>query len=141
MTGPYPQDRYAQGQDHTIPIAYPDQRAPRQQRSSRPQMQGAYAIAVLALVAVAVTLAMFLSYKGSASAQLAQMRRQFTTMSQELKNARSANASSYNGLSGKVSSLGTVVGSLANYGMVCTQDLTGQNGPAAFYFPCTDQKP
>ena len=104
-------------------------------------MQGAYAIAVLALVAVAVTLAMFLSYKGSASAQLAQMRRQLTTTSQELKNAWSANASSYNGLSGKVSSLGTVVGSLANYAMVCTQDLTGQNGPAAFYFPCTDQKP
>ncbi len=123
--------------DHTMPLAF----QPQPRAGRRWAVIGAYIVGVLGLVAVAVTLAIFLSYKGSASAQLTRMRHQLTAMSQELQNARSANASSYDGLSGKVSGLSAIVGGLADYGMVCTQDLTGQNGPAEFYFPCTDQKP
>jgi hypothetical protein len=121
----------------TMPLAFP----PQPPAGRRWAVFGAYVVGVLGLVAVAVTLAIFVSYKGSASAQLTRMRHQLTAMSQELQTARSANASSYDGLSGKVSGLSAIVSGLANYAMVCTQDLTGQNGPAELYFPCTDQKP
>ncbi len=52
--------------DHTMPLAF----QPQPRAGRRWAVIGAYIVGVLGLVAVAVTLAIFLSYKGSASAQL-----------------------------------------------------------------------
>jgi hypothetical protein len=62
-------------------------------------------------------------------------------VSRQLQAARTANASTVSGLAGEVHTMSPVVDGMAAFGMVCSQDLTGANGPAQFYFPCTDQKP
>ena len=65
-------------------------------------------------------------------------------MRQALSTAQSAQSksdSSLSSLSGKVTGIDNALAALAPYSTVCSQDLTGPNGPAAFYFLCTDQKP
>lgn len=39
---------------------------------------------------------------------------------------------------GKDAGIDNALAVLAPYNKICTQDLTGPNGPAAFYFPCID---
>ena len=98
-------------------------------------------VAALGLVTAAVTLAMFLTYKGSAQNQISQMRNQLASAVQELQavqdrqNVESAN---YSGLSGKVSNLGAAMGT---WNLTCAQALESQNGPGTYYFPCSDTKP
>jgi hypothetical protein len=94
-------------------------------------------IRVLAVVALTFT---FMSHS-SADGQLSQMRSQLTAMSGQVQAAeakQAAEASTYSGLSGKLGNLTSVVGEFPE---ICTQDLTGSDGPAAFYFLCTDHKP
>jgi hypothetical protein len=40
-----------------------------------------------------------------------------------------------------VTGIGNALAALTPSSKIYSQDLTGPNGPAAFYFPCTDQKP
>jgi len=68
------------------------------------------------------------------AAQIAQLR-------QELGKARASDARSLSGLAGQVSGMDSALNALAPYNRVCSTDLTGPNGPAQFYFLCTDQKP
>jgi len=60
---------------------------------------------------------------------------------QALSTAQSAQSKSESSLSEKVTGIDNALAALAPYSTVCSQDLTGPNGPAAFYFLCTDQKP
>lgn len=110
--------------------------------ASKHAMQGAYAVAVSALVAVAVFAAMFFTSKSATGTEVSQLRQQLTTMNTELQNARTANASTLNGLSGKVNSIGAGMAALAPYTEVCSTDLNGPDGtPTTFYFMCSGQKP
>jgi hypothetical protein len=68
------------------------------------------------------------------SAQIAQLRT-------ELGKAQSRVAGSISGLAGQVSSMDSTLNALAPYNRVCSTDLTGPNGPAEFFFLCTDTKP
>jgi hypothetical protein len=116
-------------------MPYPIQ--PQPQTWARRAVIGAYIVGVLGLAAAAVSLALFLSYKSSVTAQLGQMRQQASQANQTLATTRSEAASTYDALYAKINS----VSSLAPYGMVCSQDFTGQDGPAQFWFPCTDRRP
>jgi hypothetical protein len=60
---------------------------------------------------------------------------------QTLARAQSGNAKSISGLAGQVSGMDSALNALAPYNRVCSTDLTGPNGPAQFYFTCTDQRP
>jgi len=102
---------------------------------------GAYITAALGLgIAIAVT-ALFLGYKGSVAGQMSQLRQEVAKAQSAAKSANARNAGSINSLSGKVASLGKATSVLSQFGMVCSQDLTGPNGPAQFFFPCSDQRP
>jgi hypothetical protein len=98
---------------------------------------GAYITAALGLgIAIAVT-ALFLSYRGTVATQMSQLRQALGTA----QSAQSKSDNSLSGLSGKVTGIDNALAALAPYSKICSQDLTGPNGPAAFYFLCTDQKP
>jgi hypothetical protein len=99
------------------------------------------ATALVAVVAAAVTLAMFLVYKGSAETQLSQMRQQLAAMGQQFQNAQNANASSYGRLSGKVNAMSAAVGTITQYNITCAQALESQAGPGTYYFPCSATRP
>jgi hypothetical protein len=98
---------------------------------------GAYITAALGLgIAIAVT-ALFLSYRGMVTTQISQLRHALSTA----QSAQSKSDSSLSGLSKKVTGIDNALAALAPYSKICSQALTGPNGPAAFYFLCTDQKP
>jgi hypothetical protein len=98
---------------------------------------GAYITAALGLgIAIAVT-ALFLSYRGTVATQMSQLRQALSTA----QSAQSKSDSSLSALSRKVTGIDNVLAALVPYSKICSQDLTGPNGPAAFYFLCTDQKP
>ncbi len=93
----------------------------------------------LALSAASMTL--LVSYRSTATAQINQMRQELGQEQSNLSKAQSSDAGSYNGLSGKVSAINTAMAALAPYSKVCSTDLTGPNGPAQFWFLCSDQHP
>ena len=110
--------------------------------------QGSGRLVIFALIAgllgIAVgvaSLTLFLSYKSTVTAQMREMRQAVAQEQSSLSKAQSGNASSVSGLSSKVTAIGAGMAALAPYSSVCSQDLTGPNGPAQFYFLCTDQKP
>jgi len=110
-----------------------DQRTPRINWAAA----GAYITAALGLgIAIAPT-ELFLSYRETAATQISQLRQALSTA----QSAQSKSDSSLSSLSGKVTGIDNALAALAPYSTVCSQDLTGPNGPAAFYFLCTDQKP
>jgi hypothetical protein len=92
---------------------------------------------LLGLVLGAASLTFFLSYRTTVATEIHQLQ-------QAVSNAQASdasNASSLNGVSGKVSSINAALSGLAPYNKVCSTDLTGPNGPAQFFFLCSDQKP
>jgi hypothetical protein len=96
------------------------------------------AIAGLLGIAVsAASMALFLTYKSSAETQIRQLQ-------QAVYNAQAdnqSNASSLSSQAGKLSSINAALSAIAQFSKVCSQDLTGPNGPAQFFFQCTDTKP
>jgi len=92
---------------------------------------------LLALAVSAASVTLFLTYKSSAETQIRQLQ-------QAVANAQAdnqSNASSLNSQAGKISSINAALSALAPYSKVCSQDLTGPNGPAQFFFMCSDTKP
>lgn len=97
---------------------------------------GPLLVGAVGVILAAATLAVFLVWKGSVTAQIDQLRN-------ELTSAQSQAASTSTGLSGlsqRVAGMNrgmTALESLVGgYTSVCSQDLTGPSGPAQFYFPC-----
>ena len=100
----------------------------------------AAAVALLGLAVSAASLTFFLSYRGTAQAQIAQLQR--AVASAQAASRGRASASQVDGLAGKVSTISAALSALAQFDTVCSQYLTGPSGgPTTFYFPCTDQKP
>jgi hypothetical protein len=122
-------------------------RTPLRDVFERPGLTGRVAVLVglAGILVAAAALTLLMLYKGSAQAQMSQVQHQLATMSQQLQAAQEANATSYNGLSGKVSALGTAVGNLnaavSPWSLTCAQALESQDGPGTYYFPCSDTKP
>lgn len=133
QTPPYNDRSQAAYNGHTIPVGYP-----KPQRHIPWLMIGAYLAAFLGVAIGAVCLTLLLSYKATAETQIHSAQSQVRAMSQALNGARSANQGNYNNLNGKLDAIASV---LAPYNMSCSQDLTGPQGPATFYFLCTDTKP
>jgi hypothetical protein len=99
------------------------------------------AIACISLGVAIAAVAVLLSWKSASTAQADRMQNQLATVSSQLQAARTANSASVGGLAAKVSSIDAAMAALAQFNQVCSQDLTGANGPAQFFFLCTDQKP
>lgn len=93
---------------------------------------------LLALAVSAASLAFFLSSRGTAAAQVSQLRAEVASQASALGTARSEGAASFASVNGKVARIEALLGT---FGMVCSTDLTGPAGPAQFWFACTDQKP
>src|SRR5437773_10012807 len=128
-----PHDCVNQSHDYIPTAVIHDQRRPRINRATA----GAYITAALGLgIAIAVA-ALFLSYRGTVAAQMSQLRQAPSTA----QSAQPKNDSSLSGLAGEVTGIDNALAALAPYSKICSQELTGPNGPAAFYFLCTDQKP
>lgn len=96
-----------------------------------------------ALVGVAVAtaaLALFLTWKGSMQAQVSQLRHEVASTQAQLSAAADSGQSQLSRLSRHVASMSTAVNAITlqvgPFRQVCTTDLTGPNGPAAFNFPC-----
>lgn len=81
------------------------------------------------------------SAQTSARNTAARQAAQVTQLRQELARAQAADARSLSGLAGQVSGMDSALNALAPFSKVCSTDLTGPNGPAQFYFACTDTKP
>ena len=97
---------------------------------------GGYTLAALALgIAVAVTI-LFLSYRTATSAQMRQLSHEVANAESAAQTAGTRSAGSVKSLSGRVTSLENAMVAVGQFGMVCSQDLTGANGPAQFDFPC-----
>ena len=98
---------------------------------------GPLLVGALGVMLAAGTLAVFMLWKGSVSAQMSQLRSELTAVqSQAASNSQGISGLSgrVNGIRSDVNSLGTQLG---GYAGVCQQYLTGSNGqPATFYFPC-----
>jgi hypothetical protein len=97
---------------------------------------GPILVGALGLMLAAATLTMFLLWKGSVAVQIGQLRSQLTTAQAQATTASTGVAGvsrRLDGTSHDVNELQALVGS---YSFVCSQDLTGPNGPAMFVFPC-----
>jgi hypothetical protein len=95
----------------------------------------------LASIASLALAAWVWSAQTSARQTAARQAAQITQLRTELGKARAADARSLTGLAGQVSGMDSAMAALAPYNRVCSTDLTGPNGPAQFYFLCTDVKP
>ena len=122
----------------TMPNPAPQQAALRP-RSRIPALAlGAYAAGLGGIVLAAVSLAMFLMYKGQAQAQLGQVRQELATTQTNLAKAQAMDDSRYTKMVGNVSNIGNA---RAPYNSICSTDLQGQAGPAQYWFACSDAKP
>ena len=77
-----------------------------------------------------------LSFKDSADTRISQL-------SHALNAAQASNASQISGINSQISSINDQISPLNGFGqydMTCSTDLTGQNGPAQFDFPCMQHK-
>jgi hypothetical protein len=90
---------------------------------------GAYALAALGVGFGIACLLLFIGYKNTVSGQLSHI-------GQAVQNEQSARANEYKSLNGKVAATDSVINDLTQFSSVCSQDLTGPNGPAQFDFPC-----
>jgi len=97
----------------------------------------ALVVGLLGLAFGAANLTFLLFYHSTTTAQINQIRQELSQAQSSLANAQS----SYNRLSNKVSAINAGMAALAPYSKVCSTDLTGPNGPAQFYFLCSDQRP
>ncbi len=92
---------------------------------------------LLGLALGAASLTFFLSYKSSAQAQINQLQAAVSNA----QAGNQGNTSSIDGQAAKISAINAALSALAPYSKICSTDLTGPNGPAQFYFLCSDQKP
>jgi hypothetical protein len=125
----------------TMPNMTPQQpdMPPPQRRGRIPALAlGAYGAGLLGIVLAAVTLALFMTYKGQTQTQLGQVRHELATTQSNLAKAQASNDTKYTKLFSSVSGIGNAI---APYNMTCSTDLQGQNGPAQYYFACSDVKP
>ena len=102
---------------------------------------GPYIVGIMGVVVAAVALAMFLTWKGSAEAQISQLRTELTTEQSRAASQTASTSTSLSGLTRRVDSIGRDVNALGNlvgpFTSICTTDLTNPAGQAeAFVFAC-----
>jgi hypothetical protein len=127
---------YSERRAHTEPITAVIHHGPPARRN-RWATAGPLLVGAVGVMMAAVTLAMFLIWKGSVTVQISQLRHELTAMHSQAASTSaglSGLSRRIDGVSGDVNALGAMLG---GYSAVCQQDLTGPNGPAAFDFPCS----
>ena len=101
----------------------------------------AAAAAVLGLAIAAAALTMFLLNQNSTAAQVRQLRQELTAEQSTLSQARASSDGQYHSLSGKITSIDNALNYLGQFNTTCTQDFTGPNGPAEYWFLCSNHLP
>jgi hypothetical protein len=98
------------------------------------------AFGIVGLVAGIVSLVLFLGFRSTSMTEIQHLGQALAAV----RSQGAQNASGYQGLTGQVNGLGAMISPLqplGKYSAVCTTDLTGSHGPAAYYFPCTEVRP
>lgn len=90
---------------------------------------GAYALAAIGVGFGIACLLLFMAYKNTVSTQFGQI-------SHAVQHEQADRTSGYNSLNGKIAATDSVINDLTQFSSICSQDLTGPNGPAQFDFPC-----
>ena len=101
----------------------------------------AAAAAVLGLMIAAAAMTMFLLNKNSTAAQVRQLQHELTAEQSTLSQARASSDGQYHSLSGKITSIDNALNYLGQFNTTCTQDFTGPNGPAEYWFLCSNKLP
>jgi hypothetical protein len=102
---------------------------------------GPYIVGIMGVVVATVALASFLMWKGSAQAQISQLRTELATAQSQAASQTTGTSASLSGLTRRVDSIGSDVNALGNlvgpFTSICTTDLTNSAGQAeAFVFAC-----
>jgi hypothetical protein len=98
------------------------------------------AFGLVGLLAGIVSLVLFLGFRSTAMTEIQHLGQSLAAV----RSQSAQNTNSYQGLAGQANGLGGMISPLlplGKYSTVCTTDLTGSHGPAAYYFPCTDDRP
>ena len=96
----------------------------------------------LGLALGAASLTLFLSFKSTTAAQISQLRQELSQAQSTLDKVQSGDASSYDALNTKISSIDGIVSILAPYTTACSQALVNQSGGTGlYYYPCSAQRP
>jgi hypothetical protein len=134
----------SQDQNGTTPYGPPTARVPlhniRHGRGGR-LVTLAAAAALLSLTLAAAALTMLLLNGGSTATQIRQMQQELTAEQSALSQAQASGNGQYRGLSGKITSIDTALDYLGQFDQTCTQDFTGPNGPAEYWFLCSSHLP
>lgn len=111
--------------------------------SSSPARAGKFSIILLitvfaALAAAAVALYIAVQAMGTVDTLTAQNRQ----LRNQMASLKFSEHNDYATVNGKVITLGRALAPILPYTVnVCSQDLTGPNGPAQFWFLCSNQRP
>lgn len=128
-------DRMFTGNDPYEPARTVRTAIPDRQKATRATVVP-YLVGVAGVALAAVTLAMFLLWKGSAETQISQLQQEVATAQQ----AQATTEGTVTGLSNRFHSISSSVNSIADllspFNATCQTDLNGQNGPQAFDFLC-----
>ena len=99
-------------------------------------------VAAVALAVAAITLLVLT--RNSTAAQISQMQQELTAEQAKvaaLSQAESGNTGQLHGMSGKISTIDNALTYLGQFDQSCTQDFTGPNGPAEYWFLCANHAP
>ena len=98
---------------------------------------GAYIIAAFGVGAAVVCVYLLSSFKQVYASQMAKTNHALATA----QAAQTKDAKAVSGLDERMTNVEATLVPLSAYTMICSTDLEGQNGPARFFFACSQQKP
>jgi hypothetical protein len=147
--GPYGDQEPGQAYYEDVPLGHTQPYPPpptslRLSEPAPPPRRGVPWLAVaccLVSIASLLLVAWVLSAQSSARDTAARQAAQIAQLRQALDKARVSDARSLSGLASQVSGIDSALNALAPYSKVCSTDLTGPNGPAQFFFMCSDRQP
>jgi hypothetical protein len=97
--------------------------------------------ALLSLALAAAALTMFFLNRDSTAAQIRRMQQTIASEQSALSQAQSSSAGQYRNLSGRITSIDNALTYMGQFNSTCTQDFTGPDGPAEYWFPCSAKLP
>ena len=95
-----------------------------------------YIAGVAGITLAAVTMAMFLLFRSTTTAQITELREEVAAAQQAQANTAGAVTGLSNRVKGLTGDLNAVGDLVTPYTTVCSTDLTGPNGPAEYLFLC-----
>lgn len=131
---PHPVNYMPAGHEPPVPPAPP--------RASAPTWaKVAIGSLIVVVVALAAMMGVGFSYLMSVKHTAATGATEISQLQKQMSSTSFTEHNDYTTLNGKIIGLNQSLAPVLTYSTVCTQDLTGASGPAAYYFMCTNTKP